>query len=69
MTTTCGPPVLQLLGLLGMVDAASQELSGMGGGGRERGRGEEGKEEVENNRERATGVETGRNKQKSKMSM
>ena len=39
------------------------------GGRRERGRGEEGKEEVENNRERATGVETGRNKQKSKMSM
>ena len=36
-----------------------------GGGGR----GEEGKEEAENNRERATGVESGRNKQKSKMNM
>ena len=39
------------------------------GGRREGGRGEEGKEEAENNRERATGVESGRNKQKSKMNM
>ena len=37
---SCSAQQLRLLGLPGVVDAASKELSGMGGGGRDRRKGD-----------------------------